>query len=304
MKFSFTIKDNVLEKYDAPILGCDTLVTVPDGIMEIADNAFNYIRGINGVELPDSVKSIGEQSFCMCEGMKWIKMPKTLNSLGARAFAHCHRLEKIVIPEGVEVIYENTFYKCETLQEIYLPRSLTRIEPGAFYGCYMLRKYFYAGTQAEWDANVTGGPGKNYLIFLGYDENDKYKINLSDYTIENGVLLGYCGSDTTVFVPDGVHTIAKESFHGLFRDKPMFRIVFPEGLIKIESNAFEFEENLRELVIPKSLTAIAEDATDFLCDGAKKVIYKGTIAEWNAIKENIRIRNITVVECLDGEIKY
>lgn len=303
MKFTFTIKDGVLEKYNAPILGCDAIVIVPDGVTEIAKSAFYYIRGIDSVELPDSVKRIGEDCFYMCEGMEKIQMPTYLEELGARAFAHCHQLEKIVIPEGVSKIYTNTFYKCENLQKVFFPRSLTQIEAGSFSGCYMLRKYYYMGTNAEWDKNVTCSVGRGLIVCLGYDESEKEKINLDDYIIEDGVLVGYCGDKTTVFVPDGVHTIASGSFRGIFRDNLMYRLVLPEGVVKIEEHAFEFEEIFSEIIMPKSLKSLPENA--FFCSKTDniKVIYKGTKEEWRSAKDDIKIQGIDVVECVDGEYK-
>ena len=301
MKFTFTIKDGVLEKYNAPILGCDSNVIVPEGVTQIAKSAFYYIRGIDFVELPNSVKRIGEDCFYMCEGMEKIHMPAYLEELGARAFAHCHRLEKIVIPEGVKNIYTNTFYKCENLQEVFFPRSLEHVESGAFSGCYILNKYYYMGTDAEWDKNVTCSVGRKLVVCLGYDESEKEKINLDDYIIEDGVLIDYYGDKTTVFVPDGVHTIASSAFRGIFRDNLMYRLILPEGVVNIEEHAFEFEELFTEIVIPKSLKSIPENAIFCSRNDCMKVIYKGTKEEWRRVKDDIKIENIGVVECLDGQ---
>ena len=299
MKFDYTIEGTVLKKYNAPILGCDTEATVPDGITAIDRAAFYYIRGLDRAVLPDSVVSIGEEAFYMCEGLDSVKMPRHLDELGARAFAHCHSLRSIVIPEGVSVIYENTFYKCESLTEVYLPRSLTRIEPGAFDGCYLLADTHYAGTREEWEKKVTGGPGIKRMTFLGYEESDAERIDPNDYTVEEGVLVGYSGSEATVFVPKGVHTVGAESFHGLFRDRPMHRLVLPEGVTRIEPFAFQFEEKLKEIIIPKSLKSVPSDAF-FACDGPERVIYRGTRAEWTAISGNMQIGSPLTVECTDG----
>ena len=302
MKYDYTIEGTVLKKYNAPILGCDDVAVVPDGITAIDRAAFYYIRGLDVVRLPDSVRSIGEEAFYMCEGLDRIEMPARLDELGARAFAHCHSLKEIVIPEGVRVIYENTFYKCEDLTRVYLPRSIERIEPGAFYGCYMLNKTYYAGTQAEWEEKVTGGPGIKRICFLGFDESAERHIDPDDYTVEDGVLVGYRGSETTVFLPDGVHTVAEEAFCGIHRDRPMYRLVLPEGVTRIEERAFFFEEELSEIVIPKSLKAFPSGAF-FVSDAKKRVIYRGTKAEWAAVRGDMQIDGLSAVECTDGEFR-
>ncbi len=296
MKYGFTVEGDLLKKYDAPILGCDDIVTIPDGITEIGKSAFYYIRGIGRVILPDSVRRIGEEAFYMCEGMKEIEMPSRLDVLGARAFAHCHTLERIVIPEGVTLISENTFYKCEKLTEVHLPRSLERIEPGAFSGAFLLRTVIFAGTAAEWQ-RVEGSRGYP-VTCVAFDEQDKKATDPADFDIEDGVLTYYRGNASTVFVPDGVHTLAKDCFNGLWRDGKMYRLILPEGVDTVEEGAICHEELLSEIVIPKSLKSLSPYALS-ACFALERVIYGGTRAEWDAIRADMHFSQPCKVECAD-----
>ena len=297
MKYDFDIEGTLLKKYNAPILGCDEVATLPDGITEIDRSAFYYIRGLDGVEIPDGVNRIGEEAFYMCEGLKWIKMPSHLDELGARAFAHCHSLREIEIPEGVTEIFENTFYKCERLETVYLPRSLKVIHPGAFYGCYLLDSVVYRGTKTELKQVQGRMGGKRPTICTEYDENETN--DRSDFIIENGVLLRYKGKDSTVVVPKIVHTISEHAFDGLFDGSALYRLILPEGLTTVEENAIFFEDWLSEIVIPKSLVSLPYYAL-MSCSRPIKVIYKGTKAEWNAIKADMEICDLDCVECSDG----
>jgi hypothetical protein len=301
MKFSFTIEDGHLKKYNAPSLDCDAVATVPEGVSAIDASAFYYIRGLDRVELPESVREIGEEAFYMCEGMRSFGMPSRLECLGARAFAHCHSLESIVIPEGVGEIYENTFYRCERLGEVYLPRSLTDVQPGAFYGCYLLTRVYYAGTKAEWEHVRAGALIEKDVICLGYDESERRELDPDNYTVEDGVLIGYCGEEATVFLPEGVHTVGSGSFNGLYRlFTPMHRLVLHEGVTRVEAGALCQEDHLSEIVIPKSLCEIPEGAIS----PAKRpirVIYRGTRAEWEAVKDDMHVGPIASVTCVDGE---
>ena len=301
MEFSFTIEDGHLKRYNAPILGCDRVATVPEGVSAIDASAFYYIRGLDRVELPESVTAIGEEAFYMCEGMRSFGMPSRLEVLGARAFAHCLSLESIVIPEGVREIHESTFYRCERLEEVYLPRSLTCVQPGAFSGCYLLTRVYYAGTRAEWERVRPGELYNKDIVCLGYDEQDREALSPDNYTVEDGVLIGYCGEEATVFLPEGVHTVAAESFNGLYRPfTPMHRLVLHEGVTRIEPQALLYEEHLSEIVIPKSLCEIPEGA---ISPAARpiRVIYRGTRAEWEAVRDKMHVGSIASVRCADGE---
>ena len=300
MKFGFTIEEGHLKKYNAPNLDCDAVATVPEGVVAIDASAFYYIRGLGRVELPASVTEIGEEAFYMCEGMRSFGMPPRLERLGARAFAHCHSLESIVIPEGVEEILESTFYQCERLEEVYLPRSLTCVRPGAFYGCFLLTKAYYAGTKAEWKQVRAGGLAGKEVVCLGYDERDREALDPDNYTVEDGVLIGYCGEEATVFLPEDVHTVAAESFNGLYRPlTPMHRLVLHEGVTRIEPEALCYEEHLSEIVIPRSLREIPEGAIS--PDLSRRIVYRGTRAEWEAVKDEMHVGPIISVTCADGE---
>ena len=300
MKFDFTIKDGLLQRYNAPILGCDSLVTVPDGVLAIDKAAFYYIRGIGRVELAESVSTIGEEAFYMCEGMTSIRMPRHLDYLGARAFAHCHQLESIVIPEGVSVIHENTFYKCESLCRVFLPRSLTRIEPGAFYGCGRLLTAIYEGTPIEL-AGVMGGINHSCMpLCLEYGRNDPSPNDPCDFIVEGDVLTCYRGDCPVVLLPQGIRKIAAGAIDGLSRIDPTLCLILPEGLEEIEEGAVRFEDKLCRLVLPRTIKSIPEGAfTHYVPD--QRVIFRGTRAEWAAVADRIHIPGLCV-ECADDEV--
>lgn len=65
------------------------------------------------------------------------------------------------------------------------------------------------------------------------------------FKIENGVLLCASIASEIVFIPEGVTEIGKDAFKN--RDKGNCKIIFPNGLKKIDTSAFEGCSNLIEL---------------------------------------------------------
>ena len=100
----FITNGTILVEY----IGENNNVTVPNGITEIAPQAFSNTL-IESVELPTSLSKIG-----------W------------SAFEGCHYLESIAIPEGIETVESETFKDCYGLERAQLPSTLTEIGDGAF----------------------------------------------------------------------------------------------------------------------------------------------------------------------------
>lgn len=134
-------------------------------------------------------------------------LPKGTTSIGRFAFARSG-LKSITLPEGMTTIEYAAFYHCDALAEVYIPATVTRIEPHAFgYTAWM--KAFLNGESHD---------GTDFLI------------------VGDGILLAYRGSAEKVIIPEGVKTIAAESF---CNHKEIKEVVLPDTLIKIEEDAFK-----------------------------------------------------------------
>ena len=84
----FIIENDVLTKYT----GKDTEITIPDGIVNIGDDAFRGCNALEGVILPNSVNYIGFQAFSYCENLQHITSPESVISIGDLAFLGCSNL--------------------------------------------------------------------------------------------------------------------------------------------------------------------------------------------------------------------
>ena len=94
-------------------------------------------------------------------------------------------------------------------------------------------------------------------------ENSQSEQN-SEFTIENGVLKNYSGTDAHVLVPDEVKVIGDGAFK---KNKLLISITLPEHLSAIGHYAFKKCINLTSIEIPESVTVIG----DFAFKGCKKL---------------------------------
>ena len=111
--------------------------TVPEGIKEIADHAFEH-TSLEEIKLPSTLLKIGSSAFFECTSLKKINLPDGLEELGDYAFLGCISLEAIKIPGSVEKISEWAFSACQKLKSISIGTGVTSIEAVAFGACESL----------------------------------------------------------------------------------------------------------------------------------------------------------------------
>ena len=123
-----------------------------------------------------------------------------------------------------------------------------------------------------------------------------YTGKTSDFTIENGTLKKYNGSELTVIVPDTVKTIGICAFQDNISVK---RIVLPDSVDKIERMAFYGCENLLEVNIPKGVTSISDNTFAKCYSLTSLVIPEGvTNIENDAFNEAKALKDISLPKSL------
>lgn len=230
--------------------GCTglTALTLPDSVVTISDKAFEGCSGLTAVQIPAKTDSISATAFSNCSALKTINVDArnaaytasgncviekasgtlilgcngsqipndgTVKAIGASAFTGCTGLTEIVVPEGVTSIGQAAFRGCSAVKTVKLPKTLSTVGVMAFNGCSALTDVYYAGTQAEWTANVTVATGNNplknatmhYPAVLG-DLNEDGVIDENDVSYLRYYLAGWTGyelADATVadFNDDG-----------------------------------------------------------------------------------------------------
>ena len=100
----FYINDGVLYHY----FGQGGDVIIPEGITEIADDAFSNRSDITGISIPKGCVKIGKNAFENCPGLTHITIPEGVKKIGNHAFRFCSALTEIVIP-GFTVVIPDLF---------------------------------------------------------------------------------------------------------------------------------------------------------------------------------------------------
>ncbi len=86
------------------------------------------------LSLPEGLEAIGDEAFARSERLQEIRLPKSLKKIGWAAFVRCEKLRLIELNEGLEILNDYAFLGCSALEDFHLPSSLKTIGNGALSG--------------------------------------------------------------------------------------------------------------------------------------------------------------------------
>lgn len=135
MKLSFS-----LSSMEANALnGNHTLeeILLPEGLITIGDNAFQYCTNLRKIHFPSTLEKIGANAFNGCVSLDHVVLPESVYEIGSGAFSHCVSLSSVELPESLQQLNDSTFSDCSKLASIKL-KSVKILMESVFAHCYDL----------------------------------------------------------------------------------------------------------------------------------------------------------------------
>ncbi|MBQ4198397.1 MAG: leucine-rich repeat protein, partial [Kiritimatiellae bacterium] len=186
--------------------------------------------GING----QPVVAIGYCAFVSCSAIAEAVLPPTVQRIGSYAFDGCSGLSVVDIPDSVRYIDDGAF-AYSGIESIFIPASVNSIDGGyAFGNC-------------------------RYLSEILVDESNEYYKSVDGvlYTKDGTTLVAWPGGrGGDAVVAEGTRTIGIYAF----AYSPIASVSIPDGIERIEYDAFFFCSGLTAVDIPASVTYIGSDA--------------------------------------------
>ncbi|MBP5308137.1 MAG: leucine-rich repeat protein [Clostridia bacterium] len=201
--------------------------TVPDGITEIGERAFDGHKELHHIIIPASVTAIEDSAFENCVNLETVTFENgnMLNILGAFAFRNCTSLNNVVLPNSLTALSEGTFYGCSGLENITLSSGLETFGGSAFENAGIVSITIPANVREIGNINerkstqkIVNGRTTNVYNYVG--NVFKGCTSLSSVTFEGNVtLIGFgafmnCTSLESITLPDTVTNIANSAFLG------------------------------------------------------------------------------------------
>ena len=247
-------------------------VSLPETVTRIGKSAFEGCAYLQSAEIPASCEVIGASAFEDCERLESITVPETVREIGAHAFDGtryylqrdinyiilgdgilCHwdndmidgEAAEITIPDGVKTVGVEVFAERENLKTVHIPASVTRIQAGAFRGCKALETVDFAGETLD---ELAADAFADTAWRTGAKE---------DFLTLGDVLYAYCGTDTTVQIPEGIRVIGA----GAFAENNVFTTLkLPDSVHEIREGACRGCTSLQVATLGENVRYIGDAA--------------------------------------------
>lgn len=272
---------------------CSSLksVTLPNTVKDIPVGMFAYCTSLESVTFGSETVSIGDEAFRECSSLKEIVLPETLTDMGNLVFYMCTSLESVEIPESITALGGYDFAHCVSLEDFYISASLESLGDAPFMGCTNLTNITVDENNPSYTVNdgVLYSKDETILYFYPPAREDK------SFTVPDGVVDIYDGSFfrcenlQEVIFPDSLTTIGLGAFDfcsslnyaripesvtnimsTAFADCDSLESVTFVGAdnetdgegedLVIGDHAFYADEKLMEVILPKRVVDIGEDA--------------------------------------------
>jgi len=179
------------------------MIIINEGVSNIGDWAFGYLRNLQHVIIPGSATTLGYGAFGYCPNLHWVAIENpTLQIIGERAFTNCVNFLGILSGTTIDTnAYEDSII---TIYNTVIPNSVTTIGANAF------------------EANKS-------LTFITIPNS---------VTTIGSQAFSYCTNLTSIILPNSIHTIEWGTFSGC---KNLTSIDIPNSVTSIGLNTFDFK---------------------------------------------------------------
>mgnify|MGYP004622616827 CR=1 FL=1 len=228
-------KTRLIQYFDA-LVGADRAetYTIPTGVEEICDGAFDNSDNLKTIVIPNTVQRIGQNAFDGCRRLERLDIPASVTYIAPEAFffvtcpitvaegntsyfdengviystgkkllLYAGAVEgAFQIPDGVEKIGAAAFSGAK-LSDVTIPGSVTDIGRAAFFNCWQLQSVTLPGNVQSMGNQLFG-----------------YCNNLVEATIGDGIsvipamIFDNCTALTSVSIPQTVTLIEDSAFTG------------------------------------------------------------------------------------------
>lgn len=292
-------------------------------VTEIGSDAFYGCKELETVSPLPNLEMIGESAFENCTSLSSFTFGNQLENIEKRAFRNSG-LKNAVMPDSLIFLGDYAFFNTP-VETASLSSSIMFLGQSVFANCDL--KTFTINLTPEISSNdqITGkirsdyiaslnkmfGPDVDYLNsseIIEYDDNEEYQylspetliIDVGDepaaFDLSNFHFLRY---DKNLIIEGNVSKIIGGSYMPREQWLLTGNVILPDGLQKIDDDAFMNQFRLKSVILPPSLTEIGKSAFSG-CTGLESVTFFDNLEkiDINAFQGCTSLTSITLPESI------
>ena len=273
-----------------------TSFKIPEGVVEICQNAFDSCETIREISLPNSIRIIDKKTFYPCTYLSYnrgvngyylgnkenpylvlieadntqiMQISMSTKVIAGHAFEYCDLCTVVNIPEGVSVINDKAFLNCYNLTSARLPSTLEYIGANAFENCRSISSLQIPDNVKHIGDRAFSGCRQVELITIG-----KGVEYIGNYVFTNMVFL------EKITIPSSVKEIGKGFLDGCSQIKEILVEEGNECFVSIEGNLYTIDKRTivryasgkteATFTIPEEVTKIGDFA--FQCNHLESIV--------------------------------
>ncbi len=283
-----------------PVSDVEAVASASDFQMD-GNKLMKYSGTSEVVSIPDDVREIGEEAFAGNDNIIKVNIGGKVKSIGYRAFADCDSLRTIAVGDSVEEIGTAAFSNNKELTNVTLGTQVRKVGNGVFAGCSQL-------------ADLSVSAGNTFLMYSNgvlYDSEQTKVYALMPacergaYTLPGTVteIAGYAfwGNPylEKVTLGSGLNEVSAYAFSNCINLK---EVDIPLTVRGIGAKAFEDCVNLSSVILPDSMAVINSTAFDG-CPNVNFTATPGTYgAEFVAALQKSEVEEVEYEDVQDAEV--
>ena len=219
------------------------------------------------------ITAIGPNAFKNCTKLQEVNFNSRsiINTIAQRAFYECSALKSIALPGSVTSIGDNAFYDCSSLTSVEIPDSVTSIGDNAFEDCSSLTSLIIPGSVKTIGNDAFNGCRGLTSVTIG---NSVKEIGESAFRYCTGLTRAeFASVESLCGIEFGNYQANPLSYaHNLYiAGEEVKDLVIPNSVTEIGKDAFYGCTALTSLTIPESVTSIGDYAF-YSCSDLRSVV--------------------------------
>ena len=243
-----------------PVSDVEAAMTASDFQMD-GMKLLRYTGTAEVVSIPDGIKEIGEEAFAGNDYLVKVTIGGDVEKVGYRAFADCDSLRTIQVGDSVQELETAAFSNNKSLKNVTLGASVRKIGSGVFAGSSQLSGLSVSDANSflDFEDGILYDDEKK-VIFTMLPDYDKEMYTMPG-SVEEIKAYAFWGNPYLEFVKtgSGLTHISAYAFSNCMNLK---EVNMPLPVRTIEAKAFEDCVNLKAVILPESVNNINETAFD------------------------------------------